>query len=66
MSRLTDYGFTFGPVEVTRMVELPNGSVVLRLETKAGLRTDVYISPKGARMSAYSGIGDPVRIGAKP
>jgi hypothetical protein len=51
---LTDYGFTFGACEVTRLAALPDGSVCLRIATTGGKRIDVYVSPTGRSLRVFS------------
>ncbi len=50
----TDYGFTFGAAEVTRMTSI-DGNVCIRVETSAGKHIDVYVSPTGRSLRVFSG-----------
>jgi hypothetical protein len=48
----TDYGFDFGPMTVTRLMEF-NGQVCIRIETVAGQEIEVYSSPTGRSLRAF-------------
>lgn len=48
------YGFRWGPVDVVRMAEFPNGSYVLQVETD--FKTlEIYISKTGRSVRVYDG-----------
>lgn len=52
--RLTDYGFEWGPVTVTRIAELPDGAVMFEVRTPH--RTmQVYASPGDRSLRVFSG-----------
>lgn len=52
------YGFRWGPLVVTRWATFPgkNGeSHVLAVETDAGKRINIYVSPTGRSVRVFSG-----------
>lgn len=49
---LTDYGFTFGPAEVSRMVYVPRRGRVLEVKTPRHT-LHIYITPKGHKVRVY-------------
>ncbi len=49
---LTEYGFKWGPMEVTRMAEI-SGSLNLSVKTVAGLRIQIFVSPKGHSLRVF-------------
>ncbi|HET7407350.1 MAG TPA: hypothetical protein VFJ21_09500 [Mycobacteriales bacterium] len=51
MDTLTDYGFTWGPIEVSRIFE-HKGQRVLQVVTDHR-RVEVYVSPQGRSVRVY-------------
>lgn len=53
----TQYGFTWGPLEVTRMARFKTGtdreSYVVRIRTDAGKALDVYVSRTGRSLRVF-------------
>lgn len=50
---LTEYGFTWGAAEVTRLFEI-DGRVSFQVTTEAGRRIEIYVSPKGQRIRVFN------------
>ena len=50
----TQYGFVWGPVEVQRTCELPEGRGVVLLQTKH-VALEVYFSAKGRTLRVFRG-----------
>ena len=50
--RLTQYGFTYGPAEVTRMCHIEGRGRVLQVKTPHA-ELQVLVSEKGRRITAY-------------
>jgi hypothetical protein len=53
-SELTEYGFTFGAAEVTRMASIPERGVCIRIATATGKHIDVYVSAAGRSLRVFS------------
>ena len=49
---LTEYGFTWGPIEVTRLASVPKWGVCLAVETEKH-KLNIYVSPKGRSVRVY-------------
>lgn len=49
---LTEFGFTFGAMEVTRLADI-NGTTRVRIKTTAGRHIDVYVSPTGRSLRVF-------------
>jgi hypothetical protein len=49
---LTDYGFTFGALEVVRLMHLEDGRVCVQIKTEHD-SIDVYASPQGRSLRAF-------------
>ena len=54
---LTQYGFDWGPMTVTRCLEY-RGYVTLQVKSIAGPSVDVYISPKGRSLRVFGRGGE--------
>lgn len=54
MSELTRYGFIWGPLTVQRTTELPNGRIVLTIQTRTKT-LEVYVSETGCSMRVFHG-----------
>lgn len=55
---LTQYGFTWGPMEVTRITSFSRGknrgtSRILELNTDAGRKLQIYVSPTGRSVRVW-------------
>lgn len=46
MNEITDFGFTWGPVTVTRMAHIPGRGYVIGIDA-GSKRAQVYVSEKG-------------------
>jgi hypothetical protein len=42
-----EYGFDWGPVRVTRLMQMDGRGVVLRIKTIAEKQVDIYVSERG-------------------
>jgi hypothetical protein len=51
-SHLTDYGFVWGPMEVTRLAEF-DGRVVVQIATTTGQMVEVHVSPTGRSLRVF-------------
>lgn len=47
------YGFTWGQVEVTRLIALDTGHKALQIAVPGGQSIEVHISPKGKRVRVF-------------
>jgi hypothetical protein len=52
--RTTQYGFVWGPIEVQRTCELPNGRGVISIKS-ADAEVEVYFSAKGRTLRVFRG-----------
>jgi hypothetical protein len=53
---MSDHGFTWGNMEVTRMMTLPNGGHVLNVKAegkKYQEGVEIYLSPKGRSIRVW-------------
>lgn len=51
-SELTEYGFKWGPMELTRLVSI-DGRVWFQVTTEAGQQIEVYISRTGRSVRVF-------------
>lgn len=49
---VNEYGFTWGPLEVVRAAQMPDGSVALLIKT-ATQEIEVYASPTGRSLRVF-------------
>lgn len=49
---LTEFGFEWGPMTVTRAATIPSG-YVLNIKTDAGREIDVYVSAQGRSLRVF-------------
>ncbi|WP_043735476.1 hypothetical protein [Nocardia asiatica] len=49
---LTDYGFVWGPAEVTRLTEI-DGRVVVGIRTATGQEITIYVSATGRSIRVF-------------
>ncbi len=52
---VTTYGFTWGPITVTRMALLPDGRHVLGIDTNGSPALEIYVSRTGKSVRAFRG-----------
>lgn len=52
MNRLTDYGFTFGSMEVTRLCDIPGRGAVIQIKTDSHT-IQVSASPAGRSVRVF-------------
>lgn len=50
--RLTPFGFTFGAMEVERLVKLPDGRTALRVRAGNNI-VEIYASPTGRSLRVW-------------
>jgi len=53
-AHLTDYGFVWNEMTVTRLTE-HDGGVVLEVKASGGAKIQVYVTPKGRRLRIWRG-----------
>jgi len=51
--RLSEFGFMFGPIEVTRTMVLPGDRYVITVKTEKGGSIDIYASATGRSLRAF-------------
>lgn len=51
--RITDHGFTFGPMEVARIMDVDGRGCVLGVKSVAGVQLQVFVSTKGKSVRVW-------------
>jgi hypothetical protein len=52
-SELTEFGFVFGSIEVTRTASLPDGRAIITVKSDAGRKIDIYASSTGRSVRVF-------------